>query len=76
MLVKYQNRHPCVYRLVLVFNISNEGSVIMDDGTMVNKLGRGIANLKFTSEKMLTLCNIQHVLTIRKNLLSGLLFNN
>ena len=45
----------------------------MGDGTTIKVLGRGTIDLKFTLGKILTLQNIQHVSTIRKNLLRSFL---
>jgi len=43
----------------------------MGNGSHARVLGVGTVNLKFTSRKTLQLKNMQHVPTIKKNLVSG-----
>jgi hypothetical protein len=43
----------------------------MGNGSRAYVLGAGMVNLKFTSGKMVLLKNVQHVPSIKKNLVSG-----
>jgi hypothetical protein len=43
----------------------------MGNGSRAHVLGAGTVNLKFTSEKTVLLKNVQHVSSIKKNLVSG-----
>ena len=43
----------------------------MGNGTHAAVLGAGMVNLKFTSGKIVQLKNMQHVPSIKKNLVSG-----
>jgi hypothetical protein len=45
-------------------------SVLMGNGSHTSIRGVGTVDLKFTSRKIVQLKNMQHVLTIRKNLVS------
>jgi hypothetical protein len=47
------------------------GALLMGNGSHVRVLGVGTVILKFTSEKMVLLKNVHHVLSIKKNLVSG-----
>ena len=46
-------------------------SVLMGNGSYASVHGVGTVDLKFTSEKIVQLRNVQHVPTINKNLISG-----
>jgi hypothetical protein len=43
----------------------------MENGSHVHVLGVGMVNLKLTSGKTMRLKNVQHIPTIKKNLVSG-----
>jgi hypothetical protein len=43
----------------------------MGNGSRAQVLGAGTVNLKFTSGKTVLLKNVQHVPSIKKNLVSG-----
>jgi hypothetical protein len=43
----------------------------MENGSRVHVLGAGTVNLKFISGKTVLLNNVQHVPSIKKNLVSG-----
>jgi hypothetical protein len=43
----------------------------MGNGSRVHVLGAGMINLKFTSGKTVLLKNVQHVPSIKKNIVSG-----
>ena len=45
--------------------------MLMGNGSHARVLGVGTVNLKFTSGKTVQLKNVQHVPTIKKNLVSG-----
>jgi hypothetical protein len=47
------------------------GALLMGNGTHARVLGVGTVILEFTSEKTVLLKNVQHVLSIKKNLVSG-----
>ena len=57
--------------ILLCFLLGETSSLLMGNGLHARVLGVGTVNLKFTSEKTVQLKNVQHVPTIKKNLVSG-----
>ena len=50
-------------------------TVTMGNSTVAQVLGQGRVDLRFTSENVLTLNDVQHIPEVRKNLVSGVLLN-
>jgi hypothetical protein len=66
------NIHVCVdISLFSSYQCKGAGALLMGNGSHVRVLGVGTVSLKFTSEKMVLLKNVQHVPSIKKNLVSG-----
>jgi hypothetical protein len=66
------NIHVCAdISLFLSYQTGGAGSLLMGNGSHARVLGIGTVNLKLTSEKTIQLKNVQHVPTIKKNLVSG-----
>ena len=53
------------------YQVRVTSSLLMGNGSHVRVLGVGMVNLKFTPGKTVRLKNMQHVPTIKKNLVSG-----
>ena len=66
------NIHVCVdASLFSFYQVGGTSSLLMGNRSHARVLGVGIVNLKFTSGKTVQLKNVQHVPTIKKNLVSG-----
>jgi hypothetical protein len=66
------NIHVCVdVSLFASYHVGRTGALLMGNGSRVHVLGAGTFNLKFTSGKTVLLKNVQHVPSIKKNLVSG-----
>ena len=66
------NIHICAdASLFSSYQVGGTSSLLMGNGTHARVLGVGTVNLKFTSGKTVQLKNVQHVPTIKKNLVSG-----
>jgi hypothetical protein len=53
------------------YQVGRAGALLMGNGSRVHVLGSGTVNLKFTLGKTVLLKNVQHVPSIKKNLISG-----
>jgi hypothetical protein len=66
------NIHVCVdISLFSSYQCKGAGALLMGNGSRVRVLGVGTVILKFTSEKTVLLKKVQHVPSIKKNLVSG-----
>jgi hypothetical protein len=66
------NIHVCADVSLFAFNqVGRTRALLMGNGSRAHVLGVGTVNLKFTSGKMVLLKNVQHVPSIKKNLVSG-----
>jgi len=66
------NLHVCVdISLFSSYQADNNGALLMGNGSHSRVLGVGMVILKFTSGKMVLMKNMQHVPSIKKNLVSG-----
>src|SRR6185295_9938324 len=66
------NIHVCAdASLFFSYQDGGTSSLLMGKGSHVRVLGVGTVNLKFTSGKTVQLKNMQHIPTIKKNLVSG-----
>ena len=66
------NIHVCAdVSLFTSYQAGRTGALLMGNGSHVRVLGAGTVVLKFTSGKTVLLKNVQHVLSIKKNLVSG-----
>ena len=66
------NIHVCAdASLFSSYQTGGTSSLLMGNGSHARVLGVGTVNLKFTSGKTVQLKNVQHVPTIKKNLVSG-----
>jgi hypothetical protein len=66
------NIHVCAdASLFSSYQNGGTSSLLMGNGSHARVLGVGTVNLKFTSRKTVQLNNVQHVPTIKKNLVSG-----
>ena len=66
------NIHVCTdASLFSFYQDGGTSSLLMGNGSHARVLGVGTVNLKFTSRKTVQLKNMQHVPTIKKNLVSG-----
>src|SRR5438105_13977609 len=66
------NIHVCAdISLFSSYQVARTCSVLMVNGSYASVRGVGMINLKFTSEKIMPLKNVQHVPSIKKNLVSG-----
>ena len=66
------NIHVCVdVSLFTSYQASGTGALLMGNGSHARVLGAGMVILKFTSGKTVLLKNVQHVPSIKKNLVSG-----
>jgi hypothetical protein len=66
------NIHVCAdVSLFASYQVSRTRALLMGNGSRVHVLGVGTVNLKFTSGKMVLLTNVQHVPSIKKNLVSS-----
>ena len=66
------NIHVCAdASLFSSYQGGGTSSLLMGNGSHVLVLGVGTVNMKFTSGKTIQLKNVQHVPTIKKNLVSG-----
>ena len=66
------NIHVCAdVSLFSSYQVRRASSLLMGNGTHTTVLGAGTINLKFTSGKIVQLKNVQHVPSIKKNLVSG-----
>ena len=66
------NIHVCAdASLFSSYQDGGTSSLLMGNGSHARVLGVGTVNLKFTSGKTVQLKNVQHVPTIKKNLVSG-----
>jgi hypothetical protein len=61
----------CDISLFSSYQAGVTGSLLMGNGSHVRVLGVGTVNLKFTSGKTVLLKHVQHVLSIKMNLVSG-----
>jgi hypothetical protein len=65
------NIHVCVdISLFSSYQCKGAGALLMGNGSHVRVLGVGTVSLKFTSGKTVLLKNVQHVRSIKKNLIS------
>ena len=65
------NIHVCAdVSLFSSYQVTRDCSVLMGNGSHASVHGVGTVDLKFTSEKIVQLKNMQHVPTIKKNLVS------
>jgi hypothetical protein len=53
------------------YQVGGTASLLMGNGSHARILGVGMVNLKLTSKKTIGLKNVQHVPTIKKNLVSA-----
>jgi hypothetical protein len=66
------NIHVCAdVSLFTSYQTGRTGALLMGNGSHVHVLGIGTVVLKFTSGKTVLLKNVQHVSSIKKNLVSG-----
>jgi hypothetical protein len=66
------NIHVCAdISLFSSYQVRETASLLMRNGSHTCVFGVGTVNLKFTSGKIMQLKNVQHVPTIKKNLVSG-----
>jgi hypothetical protein len=66
------NIHICAnVSLFASYQVGRTGALLMENGSRAHILGAGMVNLKFTSGKTVLLKNVQHVPSIKKNLVSG-----
>ena len=66
------NIHVCAdISLFSSYQVGGTTSLLIGNGAHARVLGVGTVNLKFTSGKIVQLKNVQHVPTIKKNLVSG-----
>jgi hypothetical protein len=66
------NIHMCAdISLFSSYQCKGTGALLMGNRSHAHVLGVGTIILKFTSEKMVLLKNVQHVPSIKKNLVSG-----
>jgi hypothetical protein len=66
------NVHVCAnISLFASYQVGRTGALLMGNGSRAHVLGAGTVNLKFTSGKTVLLKNVQHVSSIKKNLVSG-----
>jgi hypothetical protein len=66
------NIHVCAnISLFSSYQVGGIGSLLIENGSHVRVLGVGMVNLKLTSRKTVRLKNVQHVPTIKPNLVSG-----
>jgi hypothetical protein len=66
------NIYVCVdVSLFAFYRVSRTGALLMGNGSRAHVLGVGTVNLKFTSGKTVLLKNMQHMPSIKKNLVSG-----
>jgi hypothetical protein len=65
------NIHVCAdISLFSSYQLLQGSSVLMGNGSHASVRGIGMVDMKFTSGKIVQLKNVQHVPTIRKNLVS------
>jgi hypothetical protein len=57
--------------LFLSHQVRGIASLLMENGSHAHIFGVGTVNLKLTSRKTVRLKNVQHIPTIKKNLVSG-----
>ena len=66
------NIHVCAdVSLFTSYQADRTGALLIGNGSCARVLGVGTVVLKFTSRKMVLLKNVQHVLSIKKNLVSA-----
>jgi hypothetical protein len=66
------NIHVCAdVSLFASYQVGRTRALLMGNGSRAHVLGVGTVNLKFTSGKTVLLKNVQHVPSIKKNLVSG-----
>ena len=66
------NIHVCAdVSLFTSYQAGRTGALLMGNGSHARVLGAGTVILKFTSRKTVLLKNVQHVPSIKKNLVSG-----
>ena len=66
------NIHVCAdVSLFTSYQVSRTRALLMGNGSYERVLSAGTVVLKFTSGKMVLLKNVQHVSSIKKNLVSG-----
>ena len=66
------NIHVCAdISMFSSYQVGGTSSLLMGNGAHARVLGVGTVTLKFTSGKTILLKNVQHVPTIKKNLVSG-----
>jgi len=66
------NVHVCAdISLFSSYQVGGTGSLLMGNGSHARVLSAGTVNLKLTSGKTVQLKNVQHIPTIKKNLVSG-----
>ncbi|XP_073221446.1 uncharacterized protein [Cicer arietinum] len=70
------SRHVCYNRAIFKsYTAAEDKKVLLGDSHTTNVAGIGDVELIFTSRKTLILKDVMHTLEIRKNLVSGFLFN-
>jgi hypothetical protein len=66
------NIHVCAdISLFPFYQVGRTGALLMGNGSRAHVLDAGTINLKFTLGKTVLLKNVQHVPSIKKNLVSG-----
>jgi hypothetical protein len=66
------NIHVCAdVSLFASYQVGRTGALLMGNNSRAHILGVGMVNLKFTLGKTVLLKNVQHVSSIKKNLVSG-----
>ena len=68
------NVHVCSdINMFTSYQVTRDSFVMMGNGSHASVLGTGTVDLKFTSRKIVQLKNVQHVPSMKKNLVSGTL---
>jgi hypothetical protein len=66
------NIHLCTdVSLIASYQVGRTRALLMGNDSLAHILGASTVNLKFTSGKTVLLKNVQHVPSIKKNLVSG-----
>jgi hypothetical protein len=66
------NIHVCAdISMFSSYQVGGTTSLLIGNGAHAHVLGAGTVTMKFTSGKIIQLKNVQHVPTIKKNLVSG-----
>jgi hypothetical protein len=65
------NIHVCADASMFSYQVGRSGALLMGNGSRAHVLGVGTVILKFTSGKTVPLKSVQHVPSIKKNLVSA-----